>query len=66
MSMRPGSITDQPLAQTAAEQTAPLRLTLVEGGLYAGRRHDYLKAAAWLFALLFGPALIALAVLIVS
>jgi hypothetical protein len=28
--------------------------------------HDYVKAAAWLFALLFGPALVALIVLLAS
>lgn len=28
-------------------------------------RHDYLKIAAWLLALAFGPALVALAVLLV-
>jgi hypothetical protein len=27
-------------------------------------RHDYVKLAAWVFALLFGPALVALAILL--
>jgi hypothetical protein len=31
-----------------------------------GARRDYVKAAAWLCALLFGPALVALAVLLLT
>jgi hypothetical protein len=35
-------------------------------GWRAAPRHDYVKLGAWLFALLFGPALLTVTALIIS
>jgi hypothetical protein len=39
-----------------------LQWSLAETLPCPGYRHDYVKLAAWLFAVLFGPALVALAI----
>jgi hypothetical protein len=45
-------MTEQALAKSAAA---------AEAQLCAAYRHDYVKLAAWMFAVLFGPALVAIA-----
>jgi hypothetical protein len=66
-----GSIARDPWAQSAPEDVArqlpmldEVQLGLAEPLPCPEYHRDYVKIAAWVFAFLFGPALVALAVLL--
>jgi hypothetical protein len=56
---------DEPLAVAAAFESELAEL-LAPPGRCPEPRRDYLSVAAWVFAVLFGPALITLTVLVVG
>lgn len=67
----PGPITKHAWAQRAPAEPGrqlpmldQVQLGLADAWPCPQYRHDYVKLAAWVFALLFGPALVALALLL--
>jgi hypothetical protein len=69
--MGPGTLTKHAWAHDASADLGrplpmiePAQLGLAEAWVCPEYRRDYVKLAAWVFAVLFGPALAALAVLL--